>query len=247
MARSKRKPIDHGSRRHEVVTQILTGVFEGSFSAGQRMKVEELGALFGVSPTPAREALIELAGIGIVELQPNRGAVLRSFGPQQLREIYQVRWILESEATRCACGHITPAELSVLEEDLTELVTGRRGTEWSQQTLAVDTRLHELIALRCGSERLAHEIGRYARLYRILREVRHQKHQLSNDYQHMDENSEHLAVVRALSAGKPADAARAMADHIQSASDMLERDLFAAEEIASSRRHPVITETMRTA
>lgn len=247
MPRIKPGRIDHGSRRHAVVTRILTAVFDGGFVAGQRMKVEELGTRFGVSPTPVREALVELAGIGIVDLQPNRGAILRSFGPQQLREMYQVRRILETEAAHCACGHITPAELSVLEEELTALVAGIRGPEWSQQTLVVDAQLHELIAARCGSERLAHEIGRYARLYRILREVRHRRHQLSNDYQQMDENSEHLAVVRALSSGDATAAARAMADHIQSASDMLERDLFAAEEIRLSRQSPMIAERNRSA
>lgn len=247
MARTQRKSIDHGSRRHEIATRILGGVFAGRFSAGQRMKVGDLAARFGVSPTPVREALVELAGIGIVELQPNRGAVLRSFGPRQLQEIYQVRRILEIEAARCACGHITPAELSKLEQDLTGLVTGVRGPEWSQQTLVVDTRLHELIAVRCGSQRLAHEIGRYARLYRTLREVRHWQRQLSNDYQQMNENAEHLKIVQALSAGSPTAAARAMDDHIQSAADMLERDLFPADDADVSQRSPAVSGRTRTA
>jgi DNA-binding GntR family transcriptional regulator len=68
--------------------------------------VQRLAELYQVSPTPVREALVELASLGLVDLLPNRGAVVRPFGPQEVREISQVRCVLEVEATRCACGRI---------------------------------------------------------------------------------------------------------------------------------------------
>src|SRR5438445_583929 len=95
---------DHGLKRQVVTQRLLESVIEGRLEEGTRLRVEHLSDQLGVSVTPIRESLVELAGIGMVELRPNRGAMLRPFGPQQLREIYDLRRILESEATRYACG-----------------------------------------------------------------------------------------------------------------------------------------------
>ena len=68
---------DHGLRRQLLVQSLLTEVFEGRLRAGQHLVTQDLAARFGVSHTPIREALIALAGIGIIDLLPNRGAVVR--------------------------------------------------------------------------------------------------------------------------------------------------------------------------
>ena len=220
------KAIDHGLKRQVIAARLLDYVFEGKFPPQARLRVEHLAEGLGVSVTPIREALVELAGIGIVELQPNRGAVLRPFGPEQLREICHLRRILESEATRCACGRIAPIELRSLAAGLRRLVSAPRNAHWSAETVAYDTQVHELIATRCGSERLAHEIGRYKVLFRALRDVHHQRRQSRADYQQMEENAEHLAIVEALLADRKDEAAAAMSYHIDQAAEALERDLF---------------------
>ena len=74
---SKQLKCDHGLRRQAIVDSLLTDVFQGRFRAGQHLVVQELADRFGVSHTPIREALIALAGTGIVDLLPNRGAVVR--------------------------------------------------------------------------------------------------------------------------------------------------------------------------
>jgi len=233
--------VNHGSRRPALVREIIADVFTGAFAPGQRMRVEHLGQRYGVSATPVREALVELAGMGIVELQPNRGAALRPFGPRQLREIYQVRRILESEAARGACGRIAPFELEDLQRELARLVKTKKDRKWSDQTRVIDTRLHELVSERCGNERLAHEIARYRDLYHSLRDVRHGKRRLRSDYAQMHENAEHLDVVRALMSGDGEQAAQAMTRHIESASAALEKELFDADTIAVSAKEPFLT------
>ena len=75
------------SLRFDVVGQVLTAIFGGQLKAGDRLIVTRLAADFGVSATPAREALLELTHFGVVELLPNKGAVVRPLGPQQVREI----------------------------------------------------------------------------------------------------------------------------------------------------------------
>ena len=107
------EPMTRGNLRQQVAFRIFTGVFEERFRSGERLVVQRLSWLYEVSPTPVREALVELSTLGIVTLLPNRGAVLLPFGPEQIREIGQVRRVLEVEATRCSCGRIGPSELDI--------------------------------------------------------------------------------------------------------------------------------------
>src|SRR5262249_8939914 len=86
---------DHGLRRQAIVQSLLTDVFQGRLRAGQRLVTQDLAERFGVSHTPIREALIALAGIGIIDLLPNRGAVVRPVTAKDVREVCQVRRVLE--------------------------------------------------------------------------------------------------------------------------------------------------------
>jgi DNA-binding GntR family transcriptional regulator len=126
-----RKPLtcDHGQRRRTIVESLMSDVFHGRILAGQHLVTQELADRFGVSHTPIREALISLAGVGIIDLQPNRGAIVRQVSARDVREICQVRKALECEATRNACGRIRQAELQSLAADLKRLTspTSRTG------------------------------------------------------------------------------------------------------------------------
>src|SRR5580704_5032086 len=94
---------DHGLLRQTIVEQLLVEVFRGRLSAGRHLVTQELAERFEVSHTPIREALIALAGIGIIDLVPNCGAVVRELTAREVREICQVRRVLECEATRRSC------------------------------------------------------------------------------------------------------------------------------------------------
>src|SRR5436305_1324669 len=116
---------DHGLRRHTIVESLLADVFQGRLRAGEHLVTRELAERFGVSHTPIREALIMLAGIGVVDLLPNRGAVVRQVTANEVREVSQVRRALECEATRSACGRIDLGALHALAEELERLTAAR--------------------------------------------------------------------------------------------------------------------------
>ena len=86
---------DHGKRRHTIVASLLSDVFAGRLRAGQHLVTQELASRFGVSHTPIREALIAMAGLGVIDLEPNRGAVVRKITPRDVREVCHVRRVLE--------------------------------------------------------------------------------------------------------------------------------------------------------
>ena len=54
-------------------------ILEGELKPGERLRAEALAQRFGTSRTPIREALLQLEGQGLVEVEPNRGAVVRAF------------------------------------------------------------------------------------------------------------------------------------------------------------------------
>lgn len=224
------KPLkcDHGLRRRTLVESLLADVFEGRLRAEQRLVTQELADRFGVSHTPIREALIELAAIGIVDLLPNRGAVVRRVSPSEVREVCQVRRVLECEATRRACGRIEIAELRNLQKSFQDLMAAARKNRscFIDDARILDTRLHDLIAASCGNRFLAHELSRLKTLFRAFRDIMYLRHEERNDFHRLaNEAKEHLAIVEGLLEGDRAAASAAMARHIRSGAKYWSRAL----------------------
>lgn len=214
----------HGLRRRSIVQSMLHGVFEGRYRSGQRLVVQKLADEFGVSPTPIREALVELAGIGVVDLLPNRGAVVRKVTQSDVAELCQIRRALEAEAARCAAGMVDTAALKTLVSELKRLVKLPQDgqpvdvAKFVEETRACDSKLHDLIAAACGSRRLADEIGRYKLLFRAFRDVGYMRFEERSDFTRMaEENDEHLAIAEALLEGDGKTASKAMSRHIDAA------------------------------
>jgi len=207
-----------GHRRAALVKSLLADIFSGRLRAGDHLVTQDVASRFGVSHTPVREALIALAGMGIIDLEPNRGAVVRRISVQEVREVCQVRRVLECEATRLACGRIALADLDALAADLQRMMAHRQpGPAFIPEARALDTRLHDLIAESCGNAFLAHELGRLKTLFRAFRDVAWEQDEARNDYRRLaQESGEHLAIVEALRAGDARGARRAMARHIRS-------------------------------
>jgi DNA-binding GntR family transcriptional regulator len=217
-SRSRSGIADHGLRRQAIVGSILGDILQGRLRAGQHLVTQALAERFGVSHTPIREALISIAATGVIDLVPNRGAVVRAVTARDVREICQVRRVLECQATRTACRRIDPAELAALADDLRSLIARPADSiaAFNQEARRLDTRLHDLVASSCGNAFLAKELGRLKFLFRAFRDTSYTQHEAHHDYRRFaDEAGEHLAVVEALLAGDARAASRAMAAHIR--------------------------------
>jgi DNA-binding GntR family transcriptional regulator len=210
---------DHGLRRQAIVESVLREVFQGRLHAGQHLATQQLADQFGVSHTPIREALISLAGIGVIDLVPNRGAIVRRVVAKDVREIFQVRRALECEAVRSACGRVDVDALGSLAEELTRLKTVKnrftmRSVEKARQ---IDSRLHDLICTSCGNGFLGKEITRLKTLFRAFRDLAWEHDTSQNDFRRVaEETGEHLEIVETLLAGDRHQAVRAMSYHIRS-------------------------------
>ena len=200
----------NGTLRGDLVNRVMKEVFGGTLRGGDRLVEQDLAAKFGVSRTPIREALGELAALGVIRLKPNHGAVVCPFGPEQIIELYHIRRILEMEATRLAAPKIKPEALKQIKDENAELLARRDDSEdWAQSALALDHELHMLICRNSGSERLAEEIGKYRNLVMAVGDA------VGNKLQAHEQNmAEHMEVVEALLKGDGEAAAEAMGKHI---------------------------------
>jgi DNA-binding GntR family transcriptional regulator len=98
----------------KLAAQLQARVLDGDLSPGTRLRQEALAEEFGVSRTPIREALRKLQASGLVELRPNRGALVRGLTPREIRDAYAVRAELEGLAAEVATRRIQQAQIERL-------------------------------------------------------------------------------------------------------------------------------------
>lgn len=210
-----------GSLRFDIFSQILLSIFTGAYPAGTRLKVQHLAKQYGVSSTPVREAIVELTGIGVVELIPNRGAVVAPFGIPEIREIYHVRRILEVEAVRCACDCPELHAIEQLLVDTKVLQQANRDASWGVRCSDLDKRTHVTIASAAGNARLKAELNRYDRLMHIIRV-------LVNDWEtFLDQiHIEHIDVLEAIIQRDKDAAGEAMSRHLKATCDRAIEGVF---------------------
>lgn len=95
--------------QEEVASRLRDLITQGTIPAGARINEVVLGAQLGVSRTPLREAVRMLAGEGLVELVPARGAVVRKLSVKDVADGLVVLKSMEELAGRLACAHATDA------------------------------------------------------------------------------------------------------------------------------------------
>ena len=81
-----------------VSEELREAILSGEFGPGQRLRTASLAKRFGSSRTPVREALVQLEGEGLVDIEPRRGALVRPFASADLIDLYEVRVLLEPAA-----------------------------------------------------------------------------------------------------------------------------------------------------
>lgn len=97
---------------HEYVRDTLRqAILRGTLRGGTRLVQADIAAELGVSTTPVREALRDLATEGLLRLDPHRGAVVHQFSFDEIRELQDLSHLLEPEAMRRIAGDIAPEVL----------------------------------------------------------------------------------------------------------------------------------------
>ena len=156
------------SVRSQVIHALRAALVAGQMQPGQVYSAPVLAATFGVSPTPVREAMLELAKEGLVTTVPNKGFRVRELSDRELDEVTDIRLLLEVPATVRIVDLATAGDLTRLRPMANRLVA----TAKSKDLLAYveqDRQFHlELLAL-AGNAALVSTRGRAAREVAVVR------------------------------------------------------------------------------
>jgi DNA-binding GntR family transcriptional regulator len=153
---SARRQLDVISTVDALTAALRPRILEGELAGGTRLREQDLSDGYGVARHTLRAALRVLEAEGLVVIEPNRGARVASLGPDELRDLADLRIALEVEAARLALerggGRLPP----VVHERAEQLarICRRRRPAWSAVVDAHDT-LHTSIVESAHSPRLA--------------------------------------------------------------------------------------------
>ena len=147
----------------EIAAKIRERIMSGDIPIGAQLRQAELASDFGVSRTPVREALRQLQTGGLIEVLPNRGAVVRVPAPWEVREAYEVRAELEALAAARAVERISRGDVTRLREANQDMYDRSVERERGQGDPALASRrendvFHNTIAQVSANARLARAI-----------------------------------------------------------------------------------------
>jgi DNA-binding GntR family transcriptional regulator len=127
--------------------QLQHAILEGALKPGERLRAEALAQRYGTSRTPVREALLQLEAQGLVEGEPNRGAVVKAFDAADLLDLYELRALLEPHAASRAATRIDHQQIQQLQELTDDDAT-------PEQQMAANELFHRIIVEAAQSPRL---------------------------------------------------------------------------------------------
>lgn len=196
------------SLTRRVYETLRRSIISGQLPPGSLHSVRVLADSLGVSRTPVREALIDLAADGMVRFERNRGVRILQTSLHDLEEIFTLRLLLEVPATFRAARQFDAAMLRSLRKEFEGMErAAERGEE--QDLMAHDRRFHAVILEASGNRRLASYVDRLRDLV-LIRGVS----TVGRSRTLRDIVAEHRAVLEGIEAADPKRAAAAMAAHV---------------------------------
>jgi DNA-binding GntR family transcriptional regulator len=138
-----------------LAAELRRAILDGDPAAGERLRERELVERFGVARHTLRAALRQLAGEGLVQIEPHRGAAVARLGPEAVRDLYELRAALELEAAHLALerhGGVLPGPVHAALAAL-EAACARPEPSWSAVSHA-HADLHGAIVAASESSRI---------------------------------------------------------------------------------------------
>jgi len=153
----------------KVYRALKTEIIKGSLKPGTKLSEGKIAEQMGVSRTPVREALKELAAEGFVKMNPNQAVVVSNASVEDVQEVLQIRGVLEGLAARLAAKLIRKEEIKELEKYIDQMEYYAKKND-SLSFSEIDAEFHEIILDICGNSRLVQirkNLSDQAHRYRI--------------------------------------------------------------------------------
>lgn len=210
-------------RAVDAVYQALRQAILGSLmKPGERLNVDDLARKLGVSLTPVRHAIQQLATEGLVEIRPRSGTFVASLTSSEIADTFDVRCALECLAAEKAVERATPGQVKRLRELLKLLRKPVKSEEDRKAHEQYNIEFHRIFIDGSGNKRL---IEMYEALNAHIKIAR-----LHSDDQEWvrrldEEHAEHERIVNAFAEGDTPELVAAVRAHIERARDAMVREM----------------------
>jgi DNA-binding GntR family transcriptional regulator len=209
----------HRTLAERAFATLHSAVVTGVLAPGERLPIEELAQVLGMSPMPIREALRQLDSVGLVENVPHRGARVTELSIEDLQEVYEARLALEPLAIRHAAERFTEQDAALARELLAAHVAAYRRPD-PQQIWATHTAFHFALYDAAHSRwmsRLIRPLWETSERYRFaMLPVR-----LNLDQRRL----EHERILEACAAHEPDEAARELHNHLARTANLVAKQM----------------------
>src|SRR5690606_33138685 len=188
-----------GDTVERVAAVLKEQILEGSLAPGQRLISRDLIEELGVSRGPLREAFRRLAADGVIELIPNRGAVVRRLSRTEIIHLFEIREALEGQAARLAAKRINLGTNRACFEAGVQQGQALKDKLVMPAFIAHNREFHQAIVKISGNQELAELIDRYqlAVFMTLLRQTIGPEQIIKSSIE------QHEAIASAILAGEP--------------------------------------------
>lgn len=196
--------------RVQIAAILRKALLSGEYKSGDVLSLTGVAAQLGISRTPVREAFQTLEAEGLIELQMNRGAIVKPIGKKFITDHYEMRALLESEAAARAAVRGMPECESLLQK-LNSLLARIRevsAEEYEDLNLAV----HTSIWAAADNERLQKFLASLWNGPSVGFTASKLEH-------YTQSTQEHIAILQAIESGDAETARKIMTRHIDRSLD----------------------------
>lgn len=195
--------------------KLRSDILDGTFAPGERLIEVALADRYSVGRGPVRSALVEMRAEGLVDIEANRGAVVRRITLEEAIEIAEARKVLEGLVSARAASNQDASAKEALQEivdEMSDSVAAGDNSRYSQLNRLLHKRIWEISRHRVAQDLVANLRDRSAH---------HQFRLAVMPGRSAESLQQHIAIVDAIIAGDSETAEQAMQDHLDSIVDVL--------------------------
>jgi DNA-binding GntR family transcriptional regulator len=196
-----------------VIQALEIMLVRGDIAPGERVSEAPLAARLGLSRAPVREACRALVQTGLLVAVRNRGVFVREVSTREVRDLYEIRSLIEGEMAAKFAGEITRSQskaLTSLCEKMDKVAQAGKGTEYYE----LNVQFHRYIAEHCDNLQMLGIYRNAAMKLHIYRKPR------LKELTHMlESNRQHKEIVAAIISGDANLARASMRHHILTGQD----------------------------
>jgi DNA-binding GntR family transcriptional regulator len=208
----------NGNKKAIVYENLRRRIIEGELRPGLPINEADFARDLAVSKTPIREALRQLERDGFVENIPGRGSMISHIRPQDIREVFEIREIIESGAAKRAARMRDNEELRKKREEARKLLENERDSETYVHEWGSWEDVHLCIVKALGNQTL---LELYSGLVDRIKRIRTHYGKRFTQRRLHEILSEHMAILDAIVDGDADGAEQRVQQHLRNAGAFL--------------------------